>query len=252
MDKGWIKLHRSLLNWEWYSDKNTLCLFLHLLLRCNHKKKQWKGQTINPGEIIIGVETFGKEIGLSRQQTRSSLNRLKSTNEITIKTTPNFTLLKVNKWNEYQLDNQLANHRATKLQPSSNHQITTTKECNNEKNDKKTKTKVLVSKAQPIHLEDQLREWAHETYDGPVAEELTAFVDYWNQPSTTNSKLKWQLQDAFGLKSRLSTWLNRSNNVHRLTPAYYKQQMISLGVLKFHNKYSSELCDKYSKHATKG
>ena len=29
---GWIKLHRSTTEWEWYSDHNTTRLFIHLLI----------------------------------------------------------------------------------------------------------------------------------------------------------------------------------------------------------------------------
>ena len=29
---GWIKLHRKITEWEWYSDANTFRVFMHLLL----------------------------------------------------------------------------------------------------------------------------------------------------------------------------------------------------------------------------
>ena len=44
--EGWIKVHRKLVDWEWYNDINVKVVFLHLLLTANHKEKQWKGQTI--------------------------------------------------------------------------------------------------------------------------------------------------------------------------------------------------------------
>ena len=28
---GWIKLHRSLLEWEWYDDVNTKCLWICII-----------------------------------------------------------------------------------------------------------------------------------------------------------------------------------------------------------------------------
>ena len=31
LGSGYIKLYRSLLNWEWYDDINTKTVFLHLL-----------------------------------------------------------------------------------------------------------------------------------------------------------------------------------------------------------------------------
>lgn len=39
---GWIKLHRKLINWEWYQDTNVKVVFLHLLLIANHEDKKWQ------------------------------------------------------------------------------------------------------------------------------------------------------------------------------------------------------------------
>ncbi|MCI6393248.1 MAG: hypothetical protein MR822_02005, partial [Bacteroidales bacterium] len=40
---GWLKLFRCFTEWEWYSDTNTVRLFLHLLLRVNYRERRWKG-----------------------------------------------------------------------------------------------------------------------------------------------------------------------------------------------------------------
>jgi hypothetical protein len=37
---GWIKIHRSILEWEWYEDTNTFRLFMHLILKANHKDRK--------------------------------------------------------------------------------------------------------------------------------------------------------------------------------------------------------------------
>ena len=37
---GWIKLHRNILQWEWWDDRNTRDLFLVALLLANHKEKK--------------------------------------------------------------------------------------------------------------------------------------------------------------------------------------------------------------------
>ena len=136
--QGWIKLHRQLLEWEWYDDLNTRVLFIHLLLRANHKDNTWHGIDIKCGEVLTGRKKLSKEVGLSEQQTRSSLIKLKSTNEITIKTTNKYSFIKINNWNDYQQDNQQTTTRATNKQPTNNQQITTNKndkKVKNEKND---------------------------------------------------------------------------------------------------------------------
>ena len=50
--EGWIKLHRKILDWEWYDDINTKVLFLHLLLTANHEEQKWRGKIIERGQLI--------------------------------------------------------------------------------------------------------------------------------------------------------------------------------------------------------
>ena len=83
---GWVKIHRQILEWEWYDDINTCRLFFHLLIKANHKERNYKGKVVNVGETLTGLDKLSCETNLSVQQIRTSLNKLKSTNEITIKT----------------------------------------------------------------------------------------------------------------------------------------------------------------------
>lgn len=131
MENGWIKLHRKLVNWEWYDNTNVVRLFMHLLITANHEKSQWHGVEIGVGETIIGRESLGKTLGLSEQSIRTAINKLKSTNEITTKSTNKYTIVHIEKWASYQGQ---ATNRATNKQPTTNQQSTTLKEVKNEKN----------------------------------------------------------------------------------------------------------------------
>ena len=101
--EGWIKIHRKMVDWEWYLDINTKTLFFHLLLTANHKEKKWRGQTIERGQLITSISHLAKETGLTCQQIRTSLNKLKSTNEITTKATNKYTLINIEKYSDYQI-----------------------------------------------------------------------------------------------------------------------------------------------------
>lgn len=136
MNNGWIKLHRSFLEWEWYDDHNTTRVFITCLLMANHKDKKYKGKVIKRGSFITGRELFASQVGLSVQKTRTSLNRLKLTNEITIKTSAQGTLIQVNNYHKYQQNNQQNNQQLTNDQPATNQQLTTNKNDKNIKNDK--------------------------------------------------------------------------------------------------------------------
>lgn len=126
---GWIKLHRQILDWEWYSDVNCFRLFTHLLLKANHKEKRFKGIELNIGSIVTSRDLLAKETGLSSQQIRTALNKLISTNEITSKTSPQGTILQIVSYEKYQV----STNEVTNEQPTSNQRATTNK------NDKKEK-----------------------------------------------------------------------------------------------------------------
>jgi hypothetical protein len=133
---GWIKLHRQITDWEWYDDHNTFRLFMHLLLKANHKERSYRGVKIEVGCVMTGRELLSKETGLSVQQIRTCLERLKSTNEITIKSNKQGTIIQVVKYKDYQV----TTNESTTNQPTSNQQVTTNKNVKKEKNDNNTFT----------------------------------------------------------------------------------------------------------------
>lgn len=110
---GWVKLHRKILDWEWYDNTNTRLLFLHMLLHANTKDTEWHGHKIPKGAFISSMEKLAEGAGLSVRSTRTALTKLKSTNEVTIKTTPQFSLVKLNNWASYQVGDEQIDKRPT-------------------------------------------------------------------------------------------------------------------------------------------
>ena len=121
--QGWIKLYRKITNWEWYSDINVRILFIYLLLSVNHKENKWRGKTIKKGQRITSVKHLSEETGLSVHQVRTALDKLDSTNDITIKTTNKNTVITVANWEFYQSnDDEMANKMTNKRQSNGNKQ----------------------------------------------------------------------------------------------------------------------------------
>jgi hypothetical protein len=125
LDKGYIKLHRKICKWEWFADPSTFALFIHLLLKANHEDKKWRGMVVKRGQLVTGRKALSEEIGLSEQQIRTSLTKLKSTSELTIQSTNRYSLVTLTNYDSYQVNSKGATSQstshATNKQPTSNH-----------------------------------------------------------------------------------------------------------------------------------
>ena len=138
---GFVKIHRKLLQWGWYQNHAIKEVWLHLLLTAAYKETPWQGIMIKPGQCVIGTERLAKELDFTRAQIRYALNKLKSTNEITIKTTNKYSIVTLVNWEDYQLiniDNSQQNHQQTNQQiankkPTKSQQIATSEEIKNKR-----------------------------------------------------------------------------------------------------------------------
>lgn len=117
MADGWIKLHRRLVEWEWYLDSKMVHLFLHLLLMANSEDGEVRGVHVRRGQYLTGRKALAKETGLSEQEVRTCLDKLtntktppkstskstsKATSELTIKSTNKFSIITICKYEQYQ------------------------------------------------------------------------------------------------------------------------------------------------------
>lgn len=135
MNNGFIVVHRSMLDWEWYKDSNTTRLFLHCLLKANHKDNRWQGILIRRGSFITSYQILALELGLTVQNIRTSLKRLNSTGELTHKSHSKYGIITINNYDRYQEINSQPNSQLTVSQQSANSQLTTNNNDNNENND---------------------------------------------------------------------------------------------------------------------
>ena len=102
MNEGFIKLFRSMTDWEWYQDSNTKVVFLHLLLNANWEDYRFKGYEIPKGSVVVGRKKLSRDLNISEKSVRTALKHLKMTNEVTIKTTNKFSIVTIVNWDKYQ------------------------------------------------------------------------------------------------------------------------------------------------------
>lgn len=147
MSTGWIKIHRQLLDWEWYSDVNTTRVFLHLLLVANHKDNKWRGIIIKRGQKLTSISSLANETSLSIKNIRTSIKRLKSTNEVASYSNAQYTVFTMINYDLYQDE---ANEVASQGQAKGK-QVATNK---NDKNDKNKDICQLVTDEYNLKLSD--------------------------------------------------------------------------------------------------
>lgn len=122
---GFIKIHRKILDWEWYNDANTCRLFFHLIFTANYKDGCFQGKAVKRGQVIIGLRKLSAKLGLSLQQVRTSLNKLKSSQEVTIESTHQYSIITLVNYSLYQDNKDEDNTQAVNEQHTNNTQINT-------------------------------------------------------------------------------------------------------------------------------
>jgi hypothetical protein len=137
---NFIKIDRKILNWEWWSDINTFRLFMYMLISAYWKSGNYKGRVIPRGSFPSSVSDLAKNTNLTENEIRTALKHLKSTGEITSKSTNKFTIFSVENYDFYQsLENKIneqKNKRTTNKSQTINKQLTNSilKEYKEDKN----------------------------------------------------------------------------------------------------------------------
>lgn len=132
--KGFIKLYRSLLTWEWYGDINTRLTFMHMLIRANYADQKFEGKVIPRGSFVSSRAKLSAEIGISERNLRTALNHLKMTGEVTSKSYSKYTIYTVENYDLYQGTDQQSDQQVTSDRPASDQQVTTIKEIKKSRN----------------------------------------------------------------------------------------------------------------------
>lgn len=131
---GWVKLHRKLLEWEWYGDAHMVHLLVHLLLTATHEDRKYKGLTIKRGQLVTTIKELADALGASETSTRRRMKRLKSGGFLTIKVAHNLTTITICNYDSYQMDKKESGGRMAEERRKSGGK---TAEAYNNRNNKK-------------------------------------------------------------------------------------------------------------------
>lgn len=122
---GYIKIHRKLLDWGWYSVPCVKDVFIHFLITANYAPSEFHGKVIERGQAVFSLDSLSKKLGYSLQQIRTALNKLKQTGEISVYTNRHFSIATITNYADYQ------DVPETDEQQTDNKQITNHQQTNN-------------------------------------------------------------------------------------------------------------------------
>ena len=175
---GWIKIHRKFLDWEWFNKSEAVHLFLYMLIKANHKDAKWQGNDVKRGQFISSLGNISNATGISIQQIRTILKKLEKTNEIEVKSTSQFTIVTICKYECYQDENETTNKPLTNNQQATNKPSTTNK---NDKKEKNTIYSFLDSLIENGFDEKLSRDWMEVRKQRKAVNTETAFNDFLTQ-----------------------------------------------------------------------
>lgn len=145
----YIKLYRSLLDWEWYKNINTKVLFLHMLLKANWKECRFEGKIIPRGSFVSSISKLSDETNLTVGEVRTAISHLEKSGELTSKRYSKYSVFTIKNYDEFQT---IDNHSTIK-QHSNDILLTTIEEY---KEVKKERNNNIMCKNESSELFEQL------------------------------------------------------------------------------------------------
>ena len=222
--EGYIRIHRSLLDWEWYGDEAVTVLFLHLLLTVNWKPGKFRGHDIPPGTVVTSLDKLADTFGWTRGKLRRTILKLKQTGEATTQTTNHWTAVTLVNWAKYQnsdqqtgqpLDQQTTNHRPTNDQPPATIEEGK-KERRKEDNEGRKRPRTQLWNVD--QFKEECRKVVDEDPERLPKSQHKPFFDYWTE-SDGNGKMRFQSERFFDVARRMGTWKRNDFGTKPAQPA---------------------------------
>ena len=197
INNGFVKLPRTILEWEWYDHPDVFRIYIHLLIKVNYAPARWRGMDILEGEHITSTAKLSEELNMSEFKVRESLSKLEKTGFLKKTTTNKFTKLKLLQYgadvNNTDLKiKQNAVQTSDKVQTDQN-QTTTNK---NNKENKEVEERKEVFKNEILNFSKTFSKL-----------HLDGFYDYWNTENKQTGRLRFEEEKSWNLESKLKSWV---------------------------------------------
>tara|TARA_Y100000401_G_C8322595_1_gene226317 strand:- start:511 stop:1098 length:588 start_codon:yes stop_codon:yes gene_type:complete len=168
--KGYIKLHRKILDNGVFADAELLKVFVWCILKANTTPNIVYGRKVDVGQFITGRVSAAEELRLKPSTVYKRMQVLKKQGYIDINSNTKNSLITVSKYKSYQLD----------------------------------------QKPKKRDLEAVYKRFSDEVYSYDYSVEMQAeFIEYWTEPNRSKTKLRYELEKTFDIARRIKTWAKR-------------------------------------------
>ena len=216
---GWISLHRKILENPILNRSRVYSNFeawIWLLLKANHKDNKFMLGTelvkVKKGSMITSQKKLCRQFRWGSTKLRNFLKVLQKDKMILLETNTQSTHITICNYESYQ-DKQTSNKKQT---THAQHTHNTRTKTNNNDNKVNNVNKITLKDFEDLLINQEYL----EKYGYAM---LNEFVEYWIEPSINGKKYRWQMQKAFKMSKRLSTWASQD---YKDTFKRHKEKMI--------------------------
>ena len=173
--KGWIKLHRKILDNGVFADAELLKVFIWCILKANINidEKNVYDAKIKQGQFLTGRISASEELYIKPSTVHNRLKKLQRMGYIKLKSTNKYTIITVLKYKQYQIEPKI--------------------------------------NAKPIL--ERFKAFTDDVYTYSIDYDenvLQAFISYWTEKNKSQTKMRFELQKTWDTKRRLNTWNNNN------------------------------------------
>ncbi|MCE1165314.1 MAG: hypothetical protein LWX07_07930 [Bacteroidetes bacterium] len=140
-NKGWISVYRQLTDKGFYKKSSYVHLWIHLLLKANHKPKEFPvdgiDTKINAGQLLTGRKKLSEDTGIPETTIERILKRFENEHQIGQQKTNKYRVITILNWNNYQSSDRTTDNNRT----ATGQQMDTNNNAKNEKNENKINRK---------------------------------------------------------------------------------------------------------------
>lgn len=201
----WIRLPRSIFDWDWFDKPEMLSLFLYLLNNAKEKEVKHDGIVEHRGQFLTSLGKLSTTIGAGKQVVRTCLSKLINMQLIEVSTERLYSVITICNYDSYFATDADKPKNEPKKEEIDKPTEDTPKE------DKPKKTKEEIAAATEKRKEKFYQELVPyvATYGKGM---IRKFYGYWSETNRSKTRMRCETEKTWDLNLRLQNWARRNKD----------------------------------------